>query len=132
MSETDNEKMNFSGYAAHLVQRAKNPKHLGRMNAPTASAFLKGPCGDEIEFYLIIENKVIQEAKFFCDGCVATAICADATAELAEGKNIDDALGISPRRVKNVLKGLPQDHSHCSILAVSALYRAIADYLLKA
>jgi len=132
MPETDNEKVDFSGYSPHLIEMARDPKHLGRMNAPTASAILKGPCGDEVEFYLIIENKVIQEAKFFCDGCVATTICADATAELVEGKNIEEALGISPRQVKNILQDLPEDHSHCTILAVSALYRAIADYLLKA
>jgi nitrogen fixation NifU-like protein len=52
-------------------------------------------------------------------------------AKLADGKNIKEALAISAGEVIAKLKGLPDDHLHCSILSVSTLYRAIADYLLK-
>jgi nitrogen fixation NifU-like protein len=52
-------------------------------------------------------------------------------AKLADGKTIKEALLISAGEVTTRLKGLPQDHLHCSILSVSTLYRAIADYLLK-
>ncbi len=34
-------------------------EHFGRMNNPTASALLKGICGDEMEFYLYIKNGII-------------------------------------------------------------------------
>jgi nitrogen fixation NifU-like protein len=53
------------------------------------------------------------------------------TASLARGKTIKEALSISAGEVIKKLKGLPEDHLHCSILAVSTLYRAIADYLLR-
>jgi nitrogen fixation NifU-like protein len=53
------------------------------------------------------------------------------TAKLVEGKTIKDALLVSAGDVIRNLKGLPEDHLHCSILAVSTLYRAIADHLLK-
>ena len=36
---------------------------LGRMLVPTASAFLKGPCGDEMEFYLKITDGRIEDAE---------------------------------------------------------------------
>jgi nitrogen fixation NifU-like protein len=52
-------------------------------------------------------------------------------AKLAEGKFIEEALSISAGEVITRLRGLPEDHLHCSILSVSTLYRAIADYLLK-
>ena len=52
-------------------------------------------------------------------------------AHLVYGKTISEALAISAGEVIKQLKGLPEDHLHCSILAVSTLYRAIADYLLK-
>ncbi len=109
----------------------KSPKHFGRMNDPTGAAVIKGLCGDEMEFYLTISNDVIEEAKFYTEGCISTVACGEIVAELAQGKSIDEALGISPGEVKGMLKGLAQEDSHCSILAVSALYRAIADYLLK-
>ena len=101
------------------------------MNDPTSSAYLKGPCGDEMEFYLVIEDNIITEIKYFTQGCDATRACAEMAAHLAYGKTIDEALSISAGEVIKNLKGLPEDHLHCSILAVSTLYRAIADYLLK-
>ncbi len=118
-------------YPEQLVTLAKNPKYFGRMNDPTSAAFIKGPCGDEMEFYLIIKDRVIEEVRFYTVGCIATIVCGSVTAGLVSGKTIDEALAISPREVIEVLNGLPEDHCHCSILAVSTLHRAIADYLLK-
>ena len=34
-------------------------EHFGRMNNPTASALLKGVCGDEMEFRLYIKDGII-------------------------------------------------------------------------
>jgi len=107
-------------------------KYLGRMNDPVSSAFLKGPCGDEMEFYLVIEKDKIMEIKFYTEGCEETKICGAMTAMLADGKKVEDALAVSPAEVKKRLPDLSQEHLHCTILAVSTLYRAVADYLLKA
>lgn len=130
----DNETLNnqeLSVYPTKIVELAKNPKHLGRMNDPTGSAFIKGPCGDEMEFYLVIEQGIIKEVKFYTEGCISTLVCGEMAAQQAEGKSIEQALGISPKQIIELLGELPQDHKHCSILAVSVLYRAIADYLLR-
>lgn len=118
-------------YPENIVKLAKDPKYFGRMNAPTSSAFIKGPCGDEMEFYLVINDDRIEEVKFYTEGCISTAACGAIVAQSALNKTIDQALGISPNHIRDKLKELPSDYSHCSILAVSTLYRAIADYLLK-
>jgi len=120
-----------SVYSRNIIALAKNLKHFGRMNDPTSAASIKGPCGDEMEFYLVVKDKVIEEAKFYTKGCISTVVCGEITAELVQGKFINDALGISPKQIKERLKELPETHSHCSILSVSVLYKAIADYLLK-
>lgn len=103
----------------------------GRLNDPTSSAILKGPCGDSMEFYLVIENETVADIKVYSDGCGATQACAVMAADLVYRKTIKDALFISPGEVIRALKVLPEDHLHCAILAVSTLYRAIADYLLQ-
>ena len=121
----------ISGYPDALIDIARNPENFGRMNNPTSAASIKGPCGDEMEFYLVIKDKIIEEVKFYTDGCIATRVCGSVTAQLVLGKSIDKALGISPKKVIESLNGLPEDHCHCSILAVSTLHRAIAGYLLK-
>lgn len=121
----------LSMYPKHLLPLIKNPKHFGRMNDPTAAAFIKGPCGDEMEFYLVIENDIIKEAKFYSEGCPATILYGTMTVDISLGKSVDEVLSISPKRIAESLEGIPEDHSHCSILAASTLHRAIASYLLK-
>jgi len=118
-------------YSKDILALAKEPKHFGRMNDPTCAGFIKGPCGEELEFYLVIKNEIVDDVKFYTKGCISTTVCGSVTAEMVLGKSIEDALGISPKKVMEVLFGLPKEHCHCSILAVSTLYRAIADYLLK-
>ena len=118
-------------YPKEVVELINNPKYFGRMNDPVSSAYLQGPCGDAMEFYLVIEKGKMTEIKYYTDGCCATRACAAMVAKLAEGKSIQEALLISAGEIIKKLKGLPEDHLHCSILAVSTLYRAIADYLLQ-
>ena len=108
-----------------------DPKYFGRLNDPDASAYLQGPCGDSMEFYLIINGNRIDTAHYYTEGCYATRACAAMVAKLAYKKTIREALRISAGDVTQKLKGLPESHLHCSILAVSTLYRAIADYLLR-
>jgi len=119
------------GYPKEIIKLLNDVKFFGRMNDPTSSAYLKGPCGDEMEFYLVIEGNKITDIKYYTDGCGASRACSAMVAYLAQGKTINEALAISAGEVIKQLKGLPVDHLHCSILAVSTLYRAIADYLLK-
>ncbi|MCF7908575.1 MAG: iron-sulfur cluster assembly scaffold protein [Candidatus Omnitrophica bacterium] len=120
-----------TGYPKEFVSLLNDPKFFGRMSDPTASSYLKGPCGDSMEFYLVIEDRKITDIKYYTDGCGATRACAAMVANLAYGKTINEALTVSAGEVITRLKGLPEDHLHCSILAVSTLYRAIAGYLLR-
>lgn len=119
------------GYPSEVVELLNDKDLFGRMNGPTSSSYLKGPCGDSMEFYLVIEEGVISDIKYYTEGCRATRACAAMTAKIALGKTVTEALGISAGEIIKRLKGLPQDHLHCSILAVSTLYRAIADHLLQ-
>lgn len=105
--------------------------HFGRLNDPDSCASVKGICGDEMEFYLVIRDDVIREVRFYTDGCGHTGICGETAAQLVEGKNIDEAMGISPAAIRNEIADLPEDHVHCSILATLALLKAIADYVYK-
>lgn len=118
-------------YPQEVIELINDKKYLGRMNDPVSSSYLKGPCGDAMEFYLVIENDKITEIRYYTEGCQATRACAAMAAKLAEGKTIKESLSISAGEVIARLNGLPEDHLHCSILSVSTLYRAIADYLLK-
>ena len=104
---------------------------FGRMNDPTGAGCICGPCGDEMEFYLFIRGEVIEDAKYYTNGCANTRSCGAAVARRAKGQNIGDALSINAGELIRSGECAPEEGRHCAILAVSTLYRAIADYLLK-
>jgi nitrogen fixation protein NifU and related proteins len=101
---------------------------FGRMNDPSAGAWVTGPCGDTMEFYLVIEDDIIRQVKYYTDGCRFTRLCGRTVAAYIQGKSIVDALSVSGRHVLNTLPSLPPEHRHCAILAVSAFYRAAGQY----
>ena len=103
---------------------------FGRMNDPSGSALVRGPCGDEMEFYLYVRDNLIHDVKYYTEGCEPTRLCGRAVAKRTKGKTILDALAVSPRDIIDSGESLPEKRRHCAILAVSALYRAIADFLL--
>ena len=105
--------------------------YFGRMNAPSGSACIKGLCGEEMEFYLVIEDGMIREVTYYTEGCVYTRACAIMAAHYVSGTPIEDALRISPQQIIEAVPFLPHSHMHCAILAVNTLHKALADYLLK-
>ena len=124
----NNKSNEHEGIASSLPE---DDPFFGRMNDPTGSAVLVGLCGDEMEFYLYIRDERIVEAKYYTNGCPDTRMCGRAAAQRATGKAVMDALAINPRDIIDALPDISEGGRHCAILAVSALYRAIADFLMK-
>jgi nitrogen fixation NifU-like protein len=103
---------------------------FGRMNDPTAAASIKGLCGDEMEFHLVIRDDRIEDIRYYTNGCGNTRSCGRAVARRAKGRSITDALSISAGELIRSGECEAEAGRHCAILAVTTLYRAIADYLL--
>jgi len=114
----------------HTNQGDTEDPYFGRMNAPTAAASIKGICGDEMEFYLVIRGEQIDDIRYHTDGCRNTRSCGHAVARRAKGRSITEALSISAGELIRSGECEPEAGRHCAILAVTTLYRAIADYLL--
>lgn len=110
---------------------AENDPFFGHMKEPTASAGIRGPCGDAMEFYLRIRDEVIEDVRYQTDGCGNTRSCGYAVAYLVRGRGVTDALSISAGELIRSGACEPEAGRHCAILAVSTFYRAVADYLLK-
>jgi nitrogen fixation NifU-like protein len=106
-------------------------KFFGRMDNAAAAGMIKGPCGDSMEFYLEIKDGVIKDVKYYTDGCENTRAAGYAIARRAVGRKIIDAMMINPGEIIKSGECLSEEGEHCAILAVSTLYRAIADYLLQ-
>ncbi len=110
--------------------QAGKDEFFGRMNDPTASASIKGLCGDEMEIHVIIRDERIEEIRYYTEGCGNTRACGRAVARRAKGRNVVDALSISAGEIIRSGECESDSGRHCAILAVTTFYRAIADYLL--
>ena len=80
---------------------------------------------------LRIKDNVIQDARFWTDGCGASLACGNMLTSMIKGKNIDEADSISSEQLLEVLDGLPEEHQHCAKLAVDTLHKVIRDYHKK-
>jgi nitrogen fixation NifU-like protein len=122
---TEEEKATFSGI---VIDRFMNPRNLGGILEPDGYARITGICGDTLEIYLKIRDENIAECLFLTDGCGPTIACGSIVTELASGKNIQEAKGISQDIVLEACGGLPESHTHCAMLAAYTLGEAIREY----
>lgn len=89
-------------------------------------------CGDVMKLQVKIDKnkKTITDAKILVFGCGSAKASSSYVAEKLIGLSIDEALKIKNTDIANDL-GLPQIKLHCSVLAESAIKRAIDDFKLK-
>ena len=87
-----------------------------------------GDCGDTVEIFLTVVRNIIQHVGIRLDGCMNTNACANAAAELTEGRPVAEAWELTPQHLANYLQSLPADHFHCAELVMGAFYHALADY----
>ena len=118
-------------YGEEVFSRWQNPKFLGKMTDPSCVARLTGTCGDTMEIYLRIRDEKIQETSFFTDGCGSSVACGSIAAELATGKEFDEAGLIGGDTILEVLKGLPEEEHHCAYLAAETRQVALHEWMLQ-
>jgi nitrogen fixation NifU-like protein len=113
-------------YSARVLEQARNPENLGRMEAPDAHATITGWCGDTMEIYLRLNGSTIQEATFLTDGCGPSVACGNMLTTMVQGIALNTANRIDPADLILALDGLPEESAHCAELAVNTLRQAIA------
>ncbi len=117
-------------YSPRVIELFENPVNRGVIPEPNGFGIIRGICGDTMKIYLKIKDDRVKDAGFETDGCEATIAVGSAVTALARGKTLMEVLAISPAVLIDDLGGLPEDHLHCSILAVGTLHNAVANYLL--
>jgi nitrogen fixation NifU-like protein len=119
-------------YSDKVMEHFRNPHNVGEMESPDGIGHVGNPiCGDIMEMYIKVKDKVIVDAKFKTFGCGAAIATSSMVTDMVKGKTIEEALKISNKAVAEALDGLPPVKMHCSVLAEDALKSAIDDYLKK-
>jgi nitrogen fixation NifU-like protein len=116
-------------YSEKALEHFMSPKNMHVIETADAEGDYGDPeCGDYMILYLKIDHEVISDIGVMVYGCPASIATASMTSELAKGKSIQEALCITEQDVIDALDGLPEHKKHCSLLAVSALRNAIANF----
>jgi len=115
-------------YSAKTVDHALKPRNMGSIDIASGYASVTGPCGDTMEIWLNVDNKIIEEATFMTDGCVTTIAAGSMVTEMAKGRPVEEAMRIGQQDILKALNGLPTESEHCALLAANTLKEAIMDY----
>ncbi len=117
-------------YNETILDHFRNPRHIGELAGANGVGTVGDPgCGDFLRIYIQVEEDVVRDVSFLCQGCPAAIASGSATCELVQGKTLHEAVYITEETVSSYLGGLPGEKVHCSNLGVAALRYAIADYL---
>lgn len=118
-------------YSKVVIREYRNPSNFGVIENPDALGEVKGPCGDTMKISLRIEDRKIRDACFWTDGCGATIACGSMLTKMIKGENLEEVADITSERLIDALEDLPEEHIHCSKLAVDTLQNAIENYHKK-
>jgi len=114
-----------------VLDHALKPRNSGVLSNFNGHARITGPCGDTMEFWLLIRDGKVEEVRFTTDGCGWSRACGSMATCLAEGKSIADAAAIGQRDILRALGGLPPEVEHCALLAANTLKAACDDYIRR-
>ncbi len=116
-------------YSDKVKDHFMNPRNMGEMEHPDGIGVVGNPvCGDVMKIFIRVDDGRITDVRFQTFGCAAAIATSSMITELAKGKTIEQALGITRDDVANELDGLPKVKMHCSNLAADGLHAAIEDY----
>ena len=116
-------------YSETVIEHSLDPRNVGDMEDADGFASFTGSCGDTMKMWLKVKNGKISDASFMTDGCGTTMAAGSMVTEIAKGKSVSQAQGISQQDVLAAFGGLPEESEHCALLAANTLREAIRDYL---
>jgi NifU-like protein involved in Fe-S cluster formation/metal-sulfur cluster biosynthetic enzyme len=113
------------------MEHFRHPHNVGRIEDADAKSVEGSPaCGDMVAVYLKVDPEThrIADIKFESYGCASNIATGSIITELAKGKTLEEAKGITWQQASEALGGLPPIKTHCSVLAVDGLQAAIQNY----
>jgi nitrogen fixation NifU-like protein len=109
-------------YSPQLLDHFENPRNVGDVESPDASAELENPgCGDVLRLTVRVEAGVIADIRFRAKGCVPAIACGSALTEGVKSKTIVEAGRFSREELVASVGGLPAASVHASHLAIDTL-----------
>ena len=120
-------------YREHIMDHYRNPRHKGRLDAPTVSREDLNPlCGDMIRIDLAVADGWLIDARFDGHGCAVSQASASMLLEEVVGKPVGEVAAFD-RDDLFALIGVPLSPARmkCALLALGVLRVALRDGMVK-
>lgn len=90
-------------------------------------------CGDEMVVLIKVDKEkgTVADLRWKTYGCASAIASTSILSEIAKGKKLDEAYGLTSKDIQRELGGLPEHKIHCSVLGDKALRAAIDDYYTR-
>ncbi|MEO0203118.1 MAG: iron-sulfur cluster assembly scaffold protein [candidate division WOR-3 bacterium] len=104
----------------------KHPRYKGKLKKFNKTFHLGNPsCGDELVFYVYVENSKIKEISYEGHGCSISQASADILSDWAINRDIDEVLKLSNNEFLEMLGGVIQTRLKCALLSLETLKKAL-------
>ena len=114
-------------YSSQVLDHFQNPRNVGDVRAPDASAQVENPvCGDILRLTMRVADGRIAEVRFRAKGCVPAIACGSLLTELLQGRTVEEARMLRREELVQAVGGLPEASVHASHLATDALKTALS------
>ncbi len=117
-----------AGYSQRAIRYYIEKVNVGVLPEPCVRHAYTGPCGDTVEVFLHIDKGTIKAARFEAIGGVGAFISSSALIDLIINGTVDNAERITTDDVIDHLGAIPKAKTHCALLAVTTLKRALKIY----
>ena len=119
-------------FSETLLDHFQSPRNVGAMEGADAEAEDENPvCGDRLHIWLKIEDGTISDMTWQAEGCAPAIAAASVTSDLVRGMQLDEARSLRREVIADALGGLPARKAHAAMLTVSAVRKAVEQYLEK-
>lgn len=113
-------------YSSTFKDHLAHPRNAGELSAANAVAEESNPvCGDRLRLALIVNNNLIETARYLAYGCPPTLVCGSVLTELITGKTTAEAKQLTRSDLLNAIGGLPSRKHHAASLAIETLNSAL-------
>lgn len=119
-------------YNDKIMELFKNPKNMGKIDDPDGTVMMRNLiCGDQIEFFMKVDNEIITEIRFRTFGCAAAIAASSIITEIVANKTLEQVRNITKNDLITELGGLPPIKMYCIDSVIEAFFLMIEEYTKK-
>lgn len=110
-------------YKEEILEHYQHPLNFGQLTTfNVSSKQLNSFCGDEIELFILVKNKKVQDIRFLGKGCAISIAATSLLTDFAKGNTLFVLTKFSEKDMLNLLGiEISQTRKKCALLGWSVL-----------